>query len=737
MKKEPFGNIARLGLLLAAVFAAHAARAAAGDAAKAPLEAARANAARVAKYTRSIVTVRYYVKCDAEGREPKFEVPYKCPNCGGTHWRSGQVSAEKGIPAEFAGFLIAPDRVLMSDLGLDPAFVDRIEVVCGAETRAAEESEAAAAQEAMVLRLASPFDAAVPLRFTGGPAPADPKYFHLVREEGILVAGLSASKAEAFRHFVEPGVALYEGQPNTLVLDARDEPVTVALQARVVLGEETFTPPTAWKTEPVAARAARRAAFRARIARAALPVYLQFEAKPKDEGGSRFSRWSSDDEVKNDVDAVGVVLEGGTVVVLKSLAASDTARLARIEATLPDGTKASLEFAGSYAEVGALAAKFPAGVPAGIEPLALDARPAARLFNGTFPACYLENRGGALRTTCGTVRTEGFTRIRGNVTVATFEWHSGLRRDRESDQPGLVFSADGRLLSLEIADRREGRSDAVDVQGAALAALAANPVFDPENVPRAAEDRKRTPWLGVEVQQAGADVLRAKKATGYFRSYTAERAALVTEVAAGSPAAKLGIKAGDILLTAKFPGASRDEDLLAERDYLAEINWEEAFNDDRFIEAGSSGELTPWPNVEGGVNAALAKFGVGAEVEVAWVSDGVRRIGTVRLALAPVHFQNAPRARNRDLAITVCDMTDEVRRFFKLDGQAPGVVIAKVKGGGTGAVAGLRPLELIVEVNGEGVSSARDFQERTKGRKDLSFTVRRLSATRIVPIKLP
>ena len=78
-----------------------------------------------------------------------------------------------------------------------------------------------------------------------------------------------------------------------------------------------------------------------------------------------------------------------------------------------------------------------------------------------------------------------------------------------------------------------------------------------------------------------------------------------------------------------------------------------------------------------------------------------------------------------------------MRRFFKLDGQAPGVVIAKVKGGGTGAVAGLRPLELIVEVNGEGVSSARDFQERTKGRKDLSFTVRRLSATRIVPIKLP
>ena len=210
----------------------------------------------------------------------------------------------------------------------------------------------------------------------------------------------------------------------------------------------------------------------------------------------------------------------------------------------------------------------------------------------------------------------------------------------------------------------------------------------------------------------------------------------MTEVAPDSPAATLGIKAGDILISAKYPDSSQEEDLFADRDYYSGLNWDEVFGDDRFIEIGSSGEMMPWPNVEGGVNERLAKFGVGTQVEIAWVSDGVRKTGTVKLALAPVHFRNAPRVRNKELGLTVCDMTDEVRKFFKFDEKAPGVVVAKVKGGGIAAVAGIRPLELITEVNGEGVTSAKDFAAKTKGKKELNFNVRRLTATRIVPVTI-
>ena len=64
------------------------------------------------------------------------------------------------------------------------------------------------------------------------------------------------------------------------------------------------------------------------------------------------------------------------------------------------------------------------------------------------------------------------------------------------------------------------------------------------------------------------------------------------------------------------------------------------------------------------------------------------------------------------------------------------MVIDKVKGGGPAAVAGLKPLELILQVNGEDVKDAKDFLAKTKDKKDLTFSVRRLTATRVVPIKL-
>ena len=183
-----------------------------------------------------------------------------------------------------------------------------------------------------------------------------------VREDGLTVSGIAGSKMAAFKHYAEAGLSLYEGNSNTLVLDEQGEAVTVALDEKVVLGKETFTSPTEWKTEPAAKRDERRTALLARVGRGVLPVYLQFEANSKDEGrGSRF-RWSSDDNVKNDLDTVGVVLAGGKVLVLAKIAAADTARLVKLEATLPDGKKASLVFEGSYAEEGALAATFADGI---------------------------------------------------------------------------------------------------------------------------------------------------------------------------------------------------------------------------------------------------------------------------------------------------------------------------------------------------------------------------------------
>lgn len=708
-----------------------------------PLARSVRNREYVARYANSFAVVRYWTQKNDKGDEPKFEVPYICPNCHGTHYRDDDESSEKGIPAEFVGFLIAPDRVLMKDLLIEPEFVKRIDVECAGETIAAVEFESSPERGALVLKTERPFKKGKPLAFVaGGEAPANPAYFFLVREKGETVAGFASSKIANFRHHVELGKDLYEGNPNTLVLNERGEAVTVALESRVELGKETFQAPTTWKLEPASKRFERLAALESRFRKAVFPVYLQFETKGKESGGM-FRRWSSHgEEIKNDVDTVGILVEGGKVIVPAKIAAADTARLVKLEATLPDGTKTTLEFVGSYAEESGFEAKFQNGVPKGLEPFVLDSRAALKLWDGTFAMFAAANRGGKLDVRRATCAVEKFSRIRGNVVAAKFEQKSGMNLSRwdSSDNEkmsGLVLSDDGKLVMAGIPGRHEdrGSSSELGMQGAYLAALVASPKFDPENIPRKAGDRKRTPWLGVETQPAGADIVREKKATSFIKRYV-DRAPMVTSVASGSPAEKIGIKVGDILISVKYPGSSNEESLSDDRDRFSGINWEEIFGDDRFLEFGSTGEITPWSDVEGGVNGTLAQFGVGTEVVIAWVSDGVRKEGKTALALAPVHFRNAPRSRNMELGMTVCDMTYEVRKYFKFDENAPGVVVAKVKSGGVAAVSGIRPLELIIDVNGEGVKSAKDFLEKTKGKKELNFTVRRLTNTRVVPIKM-
>ena len=171
---------------------------------EAPAAVAARNRALVAKFAESVATVRYYTKRDADGKEPKIQIPYKCPNCGGTHFRDGGVDSDKAIPAEFAGFVIGSDRVLMQDVALPPEYVTRIEVVCAGVAVVAEEFEWSPAHDAVVLKTAAPLTKAKPLAFTGGNMPPDgevaekgavgPRYFFIVREDGETIAGVSESK---------------------------------------------------------------------------------------------------------------------------------------------------------------------------------------------------------------------------------------------------------------------------------------------------------------------------------------------------------------------------------------------------------------------------------------------------------------------------------------------------------------------------------------------------------------
>ena len=306
-----------------------------------------------------------------------------------------------------------------------------------------------------------------------------------------------------------------------------------------------------------------------------------------------------------------------------------------------------------------------------------------------------------------------------------------------------VFLADGSAVQLAIP-RRLGRSrwsaESDAFSGDRLEALARGDFdFDPEIVPRSGKDRVRVAWLGAEIQQLTEETAREKNAARFVGSKpdrdTDTDGALVVHVYPGSPAAKLGIEDGDILLFAATPDNSVRCEIESSR-----MSWEENADWDELWEEApvqffDNLEATPWPKIGSEADAVAGRFGIGSEIAVEWVHDGAFRRGTATVEAAPANFRTAPRARAKELGCIVADATFEVREFFKLDEGETGVVVTRCKAGSPAAVAGLKPFELVLKVDGEPVAGAKQFADAVRGKEEVQLTVRRISKSRVVRVR--
>lgn len=678
------------------------------------LVAAALAAAVPADYIDSVAVAAYWYKKDARGR--------------------GDDISEREKPRRYPAFALAADTFILSDPSVRTGQLDRVELWFGGRRYPAREVSRTEFPDTVTIRTEAAVTGLKPLVFKEGEAAEK-----LVWSWENDVLGITVSTEGTNRDVrvsSESGRAFHQGRGNALVVDASGAPVGIDFGDRLEVKGGRFVHLDPTKLRGVPADGFERAAqtVERRLAAAVLPVVVHMEQEDKDARNGRRFGWREDEGAKTEFDALGYVI-GGRVLVPSSLTGEAIARLARVEAALADGTRTNLVFAGAFAEWNGMLFDLP-GDLARTTPSMDIVTGEGEAFDGRRAwSVQFENESGRVIATARRMAFRGVEFLRGAVFAP------GLRTDSShrsyNDERAIAvhaFDADGRIAAFTL-DRRFGGSryyrESEKVSGAELEKMIAGGEFNPEFAPRNEEDRNRFVWFGVETVPLTDALAREKRAQSFLGEYS--RPPLVTEVYPDSPAERAGVRVGDILLFYRR-GKEAERKLTAENDYSGR-DWSRYFEmDELYSVLGVT--ATPWPNVENEMNRQFSKFGDGARVSVGYVRDGARAETEVVLAAAPVHYRNAGKSRNRTLGILVKDMTFEVRRYFKFADTDPGVIIAKIKPGSPAAVAGLKVYELVTEVNGEKVSDAKDFAARIKDKSDLVFSVRRLSQTRMVKIRL-
>jgi serine protease Do len=218
----------------------------------------------------------------------------------------------------------------------------------------------------------------------------------------------------------------------------------------------------------------------------------------------------------------------------------------------------------------------------------------------------------------------------------------------------------------------------------------------------------RRGWLGVRIQQVTpeiADSVGLKDSTG----------AMVAGVTDGGPAEKSKIRGGDIIL--KFDGQDV-KDMHALPRIVAETD------------VGKHVQVELWRD--------------GKDVTIDAVLDEKPSEEKLASADAGKKVPDAPPSTSRDLAglgMKVAPLSAELKDKFQIGADQKGVVITDVTDGGVAAERGLKPGDVIVEVQQAEVASPDDVMkkveaQRAQDRKSVLMLIQGQDGVRYVPLPL-
>jgi serine protease Do len=658
-------------------------------------------------------------------------------------------------PGEFAGYLLPENRVLTTDPMLHPRFIKRIAVRAGEQLIEATIDAYGRDRNALFLRLKEPARTGKPLVFdTSKPGPYRSVTFF--NDDGtwkISAGGVSDEKPKAIVTPGKPPKVTYRCPG--LYVDRAGVPVAVVMKSELGLDEDWRQAPDDWPTvsademhdlleqlEQVASKGLLRVNLRFRSPRTAsrssrFGISISF---PGEEGSEEMTEWNG----------TGILTDDRTVLVLANLRPKVTGRLEAIRVFSGDGQEAAAEFAGTLGDYGAFLAKLDAPLPGTV---CFETRPIKEFDGELLLKAQVRVLGDARSMYCW----------RDRVTSFSVGWRRQIYPDvsatsggdaapwEESRTPALnfLYTLDGKLIGVPIAKRQKIVTDdrwrGWDPFGADSNMLAAGYLddvlhagaksVDPENRPLTEEEENRLAWLGVELQAMTADLARMNNVADQTANGTT--GAMVTYVYPDSPAAAVGLEVGDILLRLHIEGQPKPMEVkLEDEGPFADMMDQFWMIGDQMPSDFFDQMPKPWGAAENALTRALTDVGFGKHFTAEIFRNGQIITKDFVVTEGPPHYDSARRFKSKAAGFTVRDVTYEVRRYFQLKPDDPGVIVSKVESGRPAAVAGIKPLELILSVNDEPVHSAADLEKAIADGGEFRLNVKRMTVSRVVTLKI-
>ncbi len=439
------------------------------------------------------------------------------------------------------------------------------------------------------------------------------------------------------------------------------------------------------------------------------------------------------DEGVTEKQCFGVATSKNTVLVLSNMPPRQTSRLETITIHTAKG-KVKAKFVCSLKDYGALVAKTD-------KPLT----GVARIFSGDLFA-LTEMLLPSLELRIQGEKVVSYP-IRNAIDDFNLGWRKQIYPDLAGEMKGEAFLFDrkGRLVALPISQRTKGEDSRYSYGSSddkltpasylatVLGALDNKTNIDVHNTPLTEEEENRLAWLGLYLQPLNEELARENNVATQTRN--GRIGGIVSYVFPNSPAAKAGIEPGMILTQIHVDGEPKPHDASGTRSPFrgGVFPWAQL---DQIPEQYFDRIPTPWPAAENKLTRYLTDTGFGRKFTADFYLDGKLLKKRFTITRMPDHYGSATRHKDKALGLTVRDLTYEARNYFRMTAKDSGVIVSRIEPGSKASVAGLKPYEIITQINDKPVKDVKAFEAALKAGGELKLAVKRFTEGRVVKLQL-